>query len=104
VLTDLDIVTDLDEIIDFNAGANPGGAQRAPIDRGAAADLNVVADFDRTYLWKFPVFPFAEDVAEAVTADHDAGMQGHAGPNMCARIKSYAWMEPAAFADRGAGP
>ena len=66
------VVADLHQIIDFDAGADPSCAERTPIDGGAAADFDVVADFNLAHLWKFPVLAFAEDIAEAVAADYDA--------------------------------
>ena len=102
VIADMDVVADLHEIVDFDAAPDLRYAQRAAIDRGAAADLDIVADFNTTYLWKFPVFALAENIAEAVAANYHSRMEGHAGPDVCAWIDSYARKQPAILADEGA--
>ena len=46
VFADLDVVRDLDEIVEFRSAPDDGGFQRAAVDAGVGADLDVVFDDD----------------------------------------------------------
>src|SRR5699024_4545912 len=46
VASDLDVVTDLDLVVDFRPAADPRRRDRALIDAGAGADLDIIPDLD----------------------------------------------------------
>ncbi len=75
----LAVVRDHDEIVDLHAPADPGDSRRGAIDRRQRADLDVVADLDRSDLRDL-LHPslLIRRVPEAVRSDHDAVVQDHA--------------------------
>ncbi len=66
---DQHIVGDLHEIVDLGALADHGVADRAPIDRGVGADLDIVLDDDAADLRHLDVAGRSHHVAEAVLSD-----------------------------------
>ena len=72
------VVRHMDEVVDLRAFANDGGAERAAVNGGIGADLDVVVDDDIAELKHFPVAALVQHVTEAVRADDGAGMDGDA--------------------------
>src|SRR5438128_11521815 len=68
VLADLDVVTDLHEVIDLGSAADDRLSQGGAVDRRVGADLDVVLDQHGADLRDLPVFFTVEGVAEAVGA------------------------------------
>ena len=99
VLADLDVVSYLHEVVDFYAGGDLSGFERAAIDGGVRADFHVVGNFDSADLREFPVAAFAEDVAEAVAADDGAGMNFDAIAESRTGVERDARMQDAIRAD-----
>ncbi len=68
-LADLDVMSDLDEIIDFRSRADARFAERAAVDAGICADFDPVFDNDRADLRKFYVtVSTVADKTETVSA------------------------------------
>src|SRR5205814_9569459 len=65
VPADLAVVRDHDAVVDLRAGADPRRAEGAAVDRGAGADLDVVADLDPAELRHLDVPAVLASVAEA---------------------------------------
>ena len=82
VLADLDVVADLDEVVDLGPLTDDGPAQRRPVDRRVGADLDVVLDDHAADLRDLAVRASVEGIAEAVTADHRAGVHDDATAEM----------------------
>jgi hypothetical protein len=79
LLTDTAVVSDLHQVVDLGAAADPRVAQRAAIDRGVGADLDVVGDPHAPDLVRLgEAAALLARVAESAAADHDAGLQNHA--------------------------
>jgi hypothetical protein len=77
----LHIVCDLDEIIDFGAGADPRAAKAGTVDCRIRANLHVVIDLNYPGLWDFDVASILELEPEAVAAQDDPAMQNHSRPH-----------------------
>lgn len=78
MLANMAIVSDLDQIVDFGAGADDRIGQRAAVDGGAGADFHVVLQDGAAQLRDFFVTGGGGDIAEAVTADDRAAMEDDA--------------------------
>src|SRR5437879_2269722 len=72
------VVGDMDQVVNFRALPNHGGPQRAAVNGGIGADLDVVVDDDVPELEHFPVAALVQHVAETVRPDYRAGMDGDA--------------------------
>jgi hypothetical protein len=69
------VVGYLHEVIDLGVCADARLAKGAAIDGRVASDFNVVFDYNLPYLRKFPVTAVAENVPEAVSANHGAALK-----------------------------
>src|SRR5262245_50611431 len=78
VLTDLDVVADLHEVVDLRAATDDGPAQHGAVDRGVGADVHVVLDHDDADLRDLAMPGTVEGVAEPVATDDGAGLYDHA--------------------------
>ncbi len=75
------VVSDLDEIVDFRPLADHRIAVCASVDRHARADLDVVLNDDSPDLRHFEMSPRAEGEAKSVLPDMSARVNDHAIPN-----------------------
>src|SRR5439155_890204 len=104
VLADLDVVTDLHEVVDLGPAADDRLPQGGTVDGRVGADLDVVLDHHGADLRDLPVRFAVEGVAEAVGADHrarvdhDALAEPHPGADGHARVHDRR------LADLGARP
>ena len=53
ILSYLAIVADVNKVVDLRAAADAGNFQRATVDGGVGADLNIIADFERPICGNF---------------------------------------------------
>jgi hypothetical protein len=67
------VVADLDQVVELDAVLDHGVVERAAVDAGVGADLDVVADAHRAELLDLDPAPLVGREAEAVGADHRAG-------------------------------
>ena len=98
-------------VIDDNAVANHGIVQRAAVNCGAGADLHAIANNDATQLRDLHPVAAIVGVAEAIRADHRAGLDqailadlnlmvnGHIGPQTRAGTYFRIFPNEAACAD-----
>src|SRR6266850_459999 len=103
VLTHLDVVPDLDEIVDLGAAADDRVAEGRAVDRAVGADLHVVLHDHPARLGDLAVARAVEGEAEAVGADDGAGVHEHAAPQAHAGQQRHVWTQHAALADLRAG-
>src|SRR5262249_33063723 len=99
----LHIVSDMDQVIQFYAFGDARVVERAAIDRGVCANLDVVADFHNSSLRKLPILPFSESVSKAVRADHRSRMNFDPMSDSNVVIQDHTWMNAAVFANPTAG-
>ena len=129
VLADLTVVSDVHEVVDLRAPADPGVTQRSPVDRGVGPDVHVVLDHDSSDVVD-PLEPprLVADVAEALGThyrprresdaitedgcggDDDPRVEDTVGADLDAGVERRAGVEdraradPCAGADEAAGP
>jgi hypothetical protein len=99
VLTDAHVVADLDQVVQLDAVFDEGVVERAAIDAGVGADLDVVADAHRAQLLDLHPRALVRRQAEAVGADHHAGMQQAALADHAVLADRHARLEDRAGAD-----
>jgi hypothetical protein len=75
VRADMAVVADLDLVVELDAVLDDGVGQRAAVDRGVGADVDVVADQHAPGLRNLDVDAVLAREAEAVGADHGARVQ-----------------------------
>src|SRR5262245_36240670 len=78
VRADAHVVADLNLVVELDALLDHGVVERAAVDRGIGADLDVVADAHRADLRNLHPAAFLAGDAEAVGADDDPGVHHHA--------------------------
>src|SRR5262249_55245319 len=74
VLSDLDVVGDLNQVVELDAATDHGGFQRTAVDAGVGSDFDVIFNNNAADLRKFHVAVAIFYVAEAIGSDHGAGM------------------------------
>lgn len=79
MLADDDVVTDLDEVIDFCAFTDDGFAETCAVDRGVGADFHIVSDFDDSDLVDFDMFALGKLIAIAIRADDGSRVNDDVG-------------------------
>src|SRR5208283_1890639 len=104
VLTDADVVPNLDEVIYFGAPPDHGRTQGAAVHRDAGAQLDVVADDDVADLGHFPVHAVVGDVPKAVGPDDTSGMNPHAVADFRPGIEDHVWEQVDILAELAIGP
>jgi hypothetical protein len=80
-LANVAVVADVHEVIKLRPASNSRTSQRGAIYTGVSSQLNIIFNDDGAALRKLVVTPLhiaVAHVAEAVRADHDAGVQYHA--------------------------
>src|SRR5690606_38058379 len=101
VRPDAHVVGDLHEVVDLHAVLDDGVVDRAPVDRRVRADLDVVADDHRAELRHLDPAAVRETLreAEAVRADHGAGVHDAPAPDPHPVEDADARGEPRVVAD-----
>src|SRR5690606_1866453 len=106
---DADVVADLHQVVDLRALADDRTAKAGAVDRGAGADLHVIADLHDADLLDLDVAPAGEFVAKTVAADdraavHDDATTEHAAfAHGAACVQHAVLAEAGTAADEGAG-
>src|SRR6478672_14845 len=93
VRTDAHVVCDLDLVVELDAILDHRVFERAAIDRGVRADLDIVADAHAADLRDLDPAFAVERETEAVGADHGAGMHDHSVADEAAVVHADAGME-----------
>src|SRR3954463_2086654 len=99
VRADARVVADLDLVVELDAFLDHGVVESAAVDGGVGADLDVVADAHRADLRDLHPAPTVVGDAEAVGADHHAGMHDDALAEGAASVDDDARIEAAVVAD-----
>ena len=95
IFSDLAVVANVYQIVDFRASSDAGFVQRSAIDSGIGADLDIIFDFQAADLRKLFVAAsrLVAHIAKAVAAEHGTGVNNyavsktHAGINRHVRIE-----------------
>src|SRR5690606_34570284 len=101
--TDPIVVPDLHQIIDLGAVADHRAANRAPVDRGVAPDLDIVAENASPDLWQAPVATIQPDKPEPVLPHPRPAVYDAAIPHNHPRIQRCLGMDHTVPADTRAG-
>jgi hypothetical protein len=80
MLTDLAIVADHHQVVDFGAHANAGRAKSAPVYRAACPHLDIVFEFHPAELGNLHVSPLLRAISKAISPDDGICMNNHAIP------------------------
>ncbi len=80
------VVRDVNEVVNFRALADDGGAERAAINGRVRADFHVVVNDDIADLQHFAVPAFVENITVTVRADDGAGVDRHAVADLAFRV------------------
>src|SRR5450759_4093356 len=99
VRADAHVVPDLDQIVQLDPVFDHSVIQRAPVDASIGADFDVVADHHPAYLRDLAPGVIVLRNAEAVGANHRAGVHQRAMAQAASRIDSDARMQSAGGAD-----
>src|SRR6185369_15370083 len=75
VAPDAAIVADMHQVVELGPITDRRHTQRRAIDTGIRTDLHAVANFDTPNLWEVFIDPVCKHIAEAIGANHAAGMQ-----------------------------
>lgn len=78
VFSDVDVVSDLDEVVDFCAFADDGSSESGAVDGGICPDFHVVFDDDNAALGDFGVLTVNFFETEPVTTDDGSGVKDNA--------------------------
>src|SRR5438874_2624618 len=98
-LANVAVMTDVDQVVDLRAPADPRAAQSRAIDAGVHAQLNIIFNDHRADLWKLVIAHVAAHVPEPIGADYYAGMKNDPATNRHAVFEKYVWMNHAIAAD-----
>src|SRR5207302_9856026 len=93
------VVADLDLVIELHALLDHRVVDRAAVDRGVGADLDVVADVHAANLGDLDPAALVLGDADAVAADHRAGVNDGVRADRAARIDHHPGIKRAVLAD-----
>src|ERR1035437_3204908 len=96
---DAHVVPDLDQIVQLDPVLDDSVIQRTPVDASIGADFNVVADHHPAYLRDLAPGVIVLRNAEAVGANHRAGVHQRALAQAATRIDGHAGVQAAGGAD-----
>ncbi len=96
---DRHIVGDLHEIVDFDALANPGGADRRAVNCDTRADFHVVFNDDISDLRNFFLLFRGGHITKTIRSDDAAGMNDDGIPDHAIAVNHYARMQNGLVAD-----
>ncbi len=99
------VVTDVNQIVELGAAADPGFLKGAAVNRRVGTDLNVILYDQRSLLGELGVFPVGSiaNVAEAVCSQYRTRREPPPGPQCRARINDHAGINMAVAADTNPG-
>ncbi len=93
MVADLAIVSDVDQVVEFDAIADTGDAQGSAVQAGVGADLHIVAHFQSADLRKFLPHTGHRNEAEAISAQNCSRVDDTAFTDDNRIIDRYARME-----------
>ena len=91
VISDLAVVSDVHQIVDFSAPPDAGDFERSPIDRRVGSNLHIICDFEAPYLRKLLIGSIrrVSDITEAIAAENRSGMNDYSIAESCTRVDGY---------------
>ena len=101
VLADVAVVPDLDQVVDLGAAPHHRVAEGGAVDGGIGPDLHVVLDAEPADLRDLAVHASVEGVAEAVGAEHRAGVDDHPVADLDPLAHDDPGMEPDVLSEHG---
>src|SRR5579875_1909819 len=101
ILADSDIVSHVDQIIEFDATQNTGLLQGPPIDRGICPNLNIIFHHERPLLRKLEIFAglHVPHITKSICTQNCSRMHNNAVSQCYSGIENYARINPAFFSD-----
>ena len=102
ILADLAVVRHLHEVVDLAPAPDHGDAEGGAVDRGVRADLHVVLDPHPAHLGDLAVGAPVEGIAEAVGAQHRAGVDDDAVADLHPVAHDHPGIELDVLAEAGA--
>ena len=100
---DLNVVSNLHQIVDLGSAADSRSAELGPIDAGARADLHIILDYNRSDLWNLLMLATIPPIAEAIAAQHGVGMNDDAVSDRDPLANDYLMKELAFLSDQNVG-
>ena len=104
MVTDLNVVRDLDLVIQLDPITDYGIGQGAAVDGRVDTDFDIITNGHTTDLRDFLPHAFFVGKTKAFTAQHCARLNNHALADANIVIKRHAWSQPAAFTDFATRP
>ena len=83
---DLNVVTNLHQVIDLGASTDPRRSQGTTINRGVTTNLNIIFENDASYLRELDLLTSSKHIPEAVAPNHRAGVNGDTVAELCTRV------------------
>ena len=99
MVSDAHVVGDLDEVVEFDAVAEDGGAERGAVDGGAGSDLASVAEDDIAELWHLFVTSVRRSKPEAIGAHDGTGLEDAVAADHGVRSEHATGADAAALSD-----
>ena len=99
--TDVAVVCDLHEVVQFHTAANIGRAHRRTVHAGVCADFNVILNADIANLRNLLIALSGRREAKTVGTDDTAGMQNDAIADLAVVIDRHIGIEHAVLPDTG---
>jgi hypothetical protein len=120
VRSNRDVVTDLDEVVQFGTFADPGLSQCSSIDAGPGSDLNVILDYDVSdridpndfviktadftrCLGGFDAARLNRNERKTVASDRGICLNDHSGADLATVADAHTGVQKRLFADRYVG-
>src|SRR5579862_9610478 len=104
MLSNLHIMSNLDQTIDLHSIRNPAHSERPSINSCVRSNLHVVSNFHRTHLRKFPMFPLAVNVSKPILPNHRSRMHHNSLSQFHSPIQRHPRMQPALLPPHAAAP
>ena len=99
------VVGDLNKIVDFAPGANPGSSEGGSVNRTIGTDFDVIIYPDNARLGYFNVLPaLILSIPETITPYHSSAVNGNSAADLATVQDDYPRIDQAAFSYLHIGP
>ena len=99
IFTDFNVVTQVDQVVDFSAPADLGRTESGIVQAGAGPDFDIVSEDDIADLGDAGMIPFFRGKDEALTADDGMGPDDGIFPEDAVFMDDGAGIKNGSFAD-----
>ena len=98
-------MADMYEVVELCARTDDRLIERATVDGGVGADLDIVADYELPNLWELHIAAMllVAHIAKAIGAEYRPGVNDHAASQCRARVDHDARIDLTVIADHNAG-